>query len=174
MFSDLVLVPSNQKASCKLVASIPPKMWARIPKEITVTRTSPRIEQPLQSWSIASVTDLSRWSPVVGSIWTSPEVKRESMSLPSAPAPPSNSEILAQASMVETRNDTTSAGSRANSEIKSQILSRSPCSLQLIGNALDFPSTIEHPFTEADQRRTAGLILCSILPPSLSRRIYQL
>jgi hypothetical protein len=183
VFGDLVLVQSNQKASRKLDASSPPKLWARIPKEITVTRTSPRIAQPLQSRAIASVTvtDLSRWSPVVGSIWTSPEVKREAMSLPSAPAPPSSIEILAQASTAEPRNDSTSAGSRANSEFKSQKLSRSQRSLQLIGNALDAPSTIEASIYGGGAETDGGLdtVLDSSSIPvsprvSIDAEIYQL
>ena len=183
VFGDLVLVQSNQKASRKLDASIPPKLWARIPKEITVTRTSPRIAQPLQSRAIASVTvtDMSRWSPVVGSIWTSPEVKREEMSLPSAPAPPSSIEILAQASTAEPRNDSTSAGSRANSEFKSQKLSGSQRSLQLIGNALDAPSTIEASIYGGGAETDGGLdtVLDSSSIPvsprvSIDAEIYQL
>jgi len=103
------------------------------------------------------------------------------MSLPSAPAPPSSIEILAQASTAEPRNDSTSAGSRANSEFKSQKLSGSQRSLQLIGNALDAPSTIEASIYGGGAETDGGLdtVLDSSSIPvsprfSIDAEIYQL
>ena len=103
------------------------------------------------------------------------------MSLPSAP--PSNIEILAQASTVE--NDSTITGPRTDSEqsksFKSQKLSPSQRSLQLIGNALDAPSTIEASIYGGGAETDGGLdtVLDSSSIPvspriSIDAEIYQL